>query len=348
VDWALLALTLVVILGGAELFTNGVEWVGENLGLSDGVVGSVLAAIGTALPETVLPLIAILLGHEEGDHVGIGAIIGAPLMLTTLAMFVLGLTVVIFSARGRRGLEIQADRRVPMQDLMFFLGMFSVALLAGVVHVAAFRWTVAAALLIAYGLYVRKHFRNAGGRRLEREAASGVRPLYLRELAGRFRRSEHRVARSAPPVWASVTQTLIGLAVIVVAARFFVTAVTDIAHEFHFNPLAFSLLVAPVATELPETFNAGVIWARRGKDTLAIGNITGAMVFQSAFPVAIGLTLTPWRLTSDSLVAGLIALFAGSVLLMTLLVRRRFNARLLLLQGLLYAGYVAYILTRLD
>ena len=49
-EWALLGSSLLVILAGAELFTNGVEWIGEGFGLSEGVVGSVLAAVGTALP----------------------------------------------------------------------------------------------------------------------------------------------------------------------------------------------------------------------------------------------------------------------------------------------------------
>src|SRR3989441_11197745 len=89
--WLLLFAALVVILLGAELFTNGVEWVGENFGLSEGAVGSVLAAVGTALPETILPLVAILLGsHEVGKEIGVGAILGAPFMLGTLAMFVTG------------------------------------------------------------------------------------------------------------------------------------------------------------------------------------------------------------------------------------------------------------------
>ena len=45
-----LALAFVVILAGAELFTNGIEWFGLKLGLAEGAVGSVLAAVGTALP----------------------------------------------------------------------------------------------------------------------------------------------------------------------------------------------------------------------------------------------------------------------------------------------------------
>jgi cation:H+ antiporter len=90
-----------------------------------------------------------------------------------------------------------------------------------------------------------------------------------------------------------------------------------------------------------------VIWASRRKDTLALGNLTGAMVFQSSFPVTVGLLLTPWRLTGESLVAALVALGAGFVLWVTLKVRGRLAAKLLLLQGVFYAGFVTYVLTRL-
>jgi hypothetical protein len=70
-------------------------------------------------------------------------------------------------------------------------------------------------------------------------------------------------------------------------------------------------------------------------------------VFQSVFPVAIGLLLTPWRLEMGSVIAGLVALAAAGILLGTLLVRGRLSARLLLCQGVLYAAYVAYVLSRL-
>src|SRR5919198_2068777 len=116
-EWVALGSSLLVILGGAELFTNGVEWIGEGLGLSEGVVGSILAAIGTALPETVLPLIAVLLGRSAGKEIGVGAILGAPLMLTTLAMFVLGASVLFFSRLRTRGTTIRLDSAVVTLDL---------------------------------------------------------------------------------------------------------------------------------------------------------------------------------------------------------------------------------------
>src|SRR5438045_1411685 len=129
--WLELAIALVVILAGAELFTNGVEWIGEGFGLSEGAVGSVLAAVGTALPETLLPLVAILSGHSAGDEIGTGAILGAPFMLTTLAMVVIAVAVLVNARGGRRPTDLEFDKGVLRQDLGYFLVMYSLAVVAG-------------------------------------------------------------------------------------------------------------------------------------------------------------------------------------------------------------------------
>jgi cation:H+ antiporter len=82
---AILVISLGIILLGAEVFVNGIEWLGKKLNLSEGAVGSVLAAVGTALPETLIPIIAIVFSDAaQGHEIGIGAILGAPLMLATL------------------------------------------------------------------------------------------------------------------------------------------------------------------------------------------------------------------------------------------------------------------------
>ena len=39
---------------GCEFFVNGVEWLGRKLGIAQNAVGTVLAAFGTALPESVV------------------------------------------------------------------------------------------------------------------------------------------------------------------------------------------------------------------------------------------------------------------------------------------------------
>jgi cation:H+ antiporter len=340
-DWLELLVALVVILGSAELFTNALEWIGNSFGLSDGAVGSVLAAVGTALPETLLPLVAIVLGRAKGKEIGIGAIIGAPLMLTTLAMFVLAVATLIFARRGARSTDVRGDRRVLLQDLGYFLVMYSLAVVAGLYHRAWFKWTLAAALMVGYALYVYRHFTRPGEKTEEAEAHGEIRPLYL----WRWLRRNHHPAGD-PSAGASIAQCVVALAGIVVGARIFVIGVDHLSTTFKVPGLVLALLIAPIATELPEKFNS-VIWVRRRKDTLALGNLTGAMVFQSSFPVTIGLLLTPWRLTGDALVAALVAVAAGSVLWLTIRVRGSLGARLLLAQGLIYGVYVVYVLSRL-
>ena len=169
-EWPILVLSLAVILAGSELFTNGVEWIGEGFGLSEGAVGSVLAAVGTALPETLLPLVAILTGHAAGEEIGTGAILGAPLMLTTLAMVVIAVSVLIFARGGRRPTELAFDRRILRQDLGYFLVMYALATVAGVIHLKTFHYGLVIVLLVGYAYYVRRHFAGDADHALEEQA----------------------------------------------------------------------------------------------------------------------------------------------------------------------------------
>lgn len=94
--FAELFLMLIVILIAAEVFTNALEHLGEKLGISEGVTGSLFAAVGTALPETSVPLLALLAGTSDAhvnEEIGVGAILGAPLMLSTLSISLLAFAV---------------------------------------------------------------------------------------------------------------------------------------------------------------------------------------------------------------------------------------------------------------
>jgi cation:H+ antiporter len=344
-EWLGLAVSFVVILVGAELFTNGVEWIGEGFGLSEGAVGSVLAAVGTALPETILPLVAILSGSAAGEDIGTGAILGAPFMLTTLAMVVIGIAVIVSSRGGRRPLELKVDARVLRQDLGYFLVMYSLAMLAGLLHAKWFDYALAVVLVVGYGYYVRRHFQSPGQKDLEEEAESEIKPLYVWGVLARFRRGLPAWTKDTSTA-APFVQVAVALGCIIGGAQLFIWAVDLVGTRFHVPPLAFALLVAPVATELPEKFNS-VLWVRRHKDTLALGNMTGAMVFQSSFPVTIGLLLTPWHLAHEALVAAVIALAAGTVLWLQVRFRERLTGPLLLVQGVFYVGYVTYVATKL-
>lgn len=121
-----LVLSLAAILAAAIVFTNAVEMLGDRLRLGGGAVGSVLAAVGTALPETMIPVVAIvgaLLagGDAAAEQIGVGAILGAPFLLTTLAMFVVGASALGFHGRRESGVKLDVDQETTRRDLLYFL-----------------------------------------------------------------------------------------------------------------------------------------------------------------------------------------------------------------------------------
>src|SRR6059036_496123 len=160
-DLLILLGSFVIILIGAELFTNGIEWFGHKLELAEGAVGSVLAAVGTALPETMIPIIAILFASgEAANQVGIGAILGAPFMLATLAMFVTGVAVLVMSRRNGEGDAMRVDTGVLAHDMRYFAIAYAIAIGAAFLPVEPvwLKWIVAILLIGIYAWYVKVHF----------------------------------------------------------------------------------------------------------------------------------------------------------------------------------------------
>jgi cation:H+ antiporter len=321
-----LLVALALILVSAELFTNGIEWFGRAFELGEGAVGSVLAAVGTALPETLIPIIAILFTHSrDAKDIGIGAILGAPFMLSSLTMVVTGGAVVVFFLRHRRPLDFSINETVLRRDLSFFVIAYGLAMIAGVVPVHHVKWILSPCLLVAYGWYVWRTM--AGGGELEGE----TKPLYFHR---------HPVMPHRRRIILQVVVATLG---IVIGARFFVAEVEHVSTSLGIDPLLVSLILSPLATELPEKFNS-VIWVRQGKDTLALGNITGAMVFQSTFPVSVGLVFTAWQLTRTGLVSGLLALTSGIVFSAQLRIRHKLTWFTLCGAGSMYAAYLVYVI----
>jgi len=327
-DIVLLLISLLVILVGAEVFTNSIEWLGKKLNLGDSAVGSVFAAVGTALPETIIPIIAILSHSEgsEGHDVGIGAILGAPFMLATLAMFVTGLAAFI---KRRNNAPMNVIPETMKRDMRFFLLVYTVAILASFLPAYALKIIVVAFLVAAYIYYVYKTIKSSIGK--HSEEGEDRRPLYL------MRKS------ADPPLAVVLVQLAAALGIIITGANIFVGSVQAVAAFAGVPVLILSLIITPIATELPEKFNS-IIWVSRGKDTLALGNITGAMVFQSSLIPAIGILLTDWKLEPIALLSAALALIAVVYQYTGLVGKHKLTPAHLLASGLFYFVFLVSII----
>jgi cation:H+ antiporter len=329
VDLLWLVASFAVILAGALLFTNAVEWAGYRLGLGEGATGSLLAAVGTAMPETLIPIIAILGGSEGSEDVAIGAIIGAPFLLATIAMALVGISALLFSSSERRpqGSRLEADVKVLDRDLVFFLIFFAAAIVFGIGLPFAARLAIAVVFVVAYVVYVQRTLSHGGA--VEEPEAIG------RLIMDRSREGE-------PPNATIVLQLVVGLGAIVGGAHLFVEELITVAEDLGVEPLVLSLVLAPLATELPEKANS-FLWVREGKDSLALGNITGAMVFQSHIPVAFGLAFTEWELATSAIISGVLGLAGGVTAYWALRLRDRFEPVAIAIWLSLSIAFVVYV-----
>lgn len=335
---ALIALLIILIC--AEIFTNGVEVFGEKLSLSQAVVGSVLAAIGTALPETIIPLVAILLYKSEaGSHIGVGAILGAPFMLITAGLFLIGLAVFIGFLQKRRPFKLYIEEKTFIRDFFFFLLSYSLAIFLPLIipNTRLLHYFIAFLLLINYAIYLYLTFRAES---LQVEA---YKDLYFEKPLKWLKVSYGK----SLTIFLAFIQSVVAILVMVKGAHLFVHALELISSKLGLSPLLFALIVAPLATELPEKFNS-FLWTLRGKDVLALGNMTGAMVFQSTFPVSVGLLFTEWKIEGLALISALIALGLGGLYLLTIKLFKNLNPLLLILSGMCYIFYIISVLSNFN
>jgi cation:H+ antiporter len=328
----LLLTSFAVILAGAAIFTNAVEWAGHRLAMGQAAVGSLLAAVGTAMPETLIPIVAIVGGAEGAEDVAIGAIIGAPFLLATIAMMLVGFVALGYAGRRDQGRALTAHAPTLERDLAFFLAFFALGLGIGVLDLPlAVRIGLAATFVAAYAAYVRRTLAGGG----EVQEMETIGPLA-------FHRGSLATALEAPPRNLIAIQFLVGLGAIIGGAHLFVEQLIEVADDIGVEPLVLSLVLAPLATELPEKANS-FIWVRQGKDSLALGNITGAMVFQSTIPIAFGLAFTDWELDRSATIAAALGLAGGVLAYWALRLQGRFTIPAIAGWGALYAVFPLYV-----
>lgn len=344
---ALLLGCAVILYLACEWFVNAVEWVGVQLNVGPIAVGTILAAVGTALPESVVTLVAVSgRGGPNGAEIGVGAALGGPLVVATIAYATVGATLLarrwsaVRCARAEApttGMRPPPDER-PAREQTLPESPAPVApapvplngvLVNGVLPVEASKrlardqvWFLAVFVAqVALGLLVFPVKPWLG------MVFFAVYALYFwRELSGGGAASAEDLEplklqprRAVPSRFAVLAQTAVALVVIFVASQVFVGQLEWAGPAMGLPPVVVALLLSPVATELPETMNA-LIWVRQGKTHLALANVSGAMMIQATIPSGIGLLFTPWHFGRPLLLAGSATI--GAVIYLHLLLRR--------------------------
>lgn len=327
-------LPFLLLLGAAaaiyfacEFFVNGVEWLGRRMSVGSTATATILAAFGTALPESAITFVAMAFGKSDAQReLGVGAALGGPLVLATIAYATVGATLILSRQKLQRNQAVRQEFKRLSRDQAWFLCIFAVKLAVGLVAFAFKPW-LGMAFLGAYALYFWKEMsRDDSG-----ETEEFLEPLMIA-----------RNRPGPPPLALSALQTGLALVVIFAASRLFVGQLDAIGPVLGIKPQLLALLLSPIATELPETMNA-IIWVRQGKHRLALANISGSMMIQATVPTAFGLFFTPWLLDRPLIMAGAVTALAVAIMLIAFargVVSRGFLASM----GLFYALFAALLL----
>ena len=325
---ALLIGCAIAIYLACEWFINAVEWLGVRLKMGTLAIGTILAAIGTALPESVVTLVAVTMGHSTAaKDIGVGAAMGGPLVLATIAYGVTGWmlirrkrSLVIAGGDSKRELLDEVDLSRLPTDQKWFLTIFFVKVALGLVAFSIKPWC-GLLFFAAYGVYFFKEMRADA----EMHSSIDLEPLKLQPR------------REIPSGWAVLAQTSVTLVIIFVASQLFVAQLEWAGPELGLSATVTAMLLSPVATELPEVMNA-IIWVKQGKTSLALANISGAMMIQATVPSGLGILFTPWHFDGPLLLSGVITIL-GIVYLLWLMRSKRFTSTRLALSTALYGVF---------
>lgn len=313
----IMLVSALIIYFSCELFVNAIEWVGKEFNISQNAVGTVLAAFGTALPESVVTFIAVVFGTNSSQKdIGVGAALGGPLVLSTLAYAVVGISILAFRNKRKLGNSISIDGKKLGRDQLWFLSIFIFKVALGFVVFSIKPWC-GILFFIVYGVYF---FIEMSADADEKEGE--LEPLKF-------------AAKTLNPKKTTILlQTLFSLILIFVGSQLFVHSLDTFSVSLGIPAHIVALILSPVATELPEILNA-IIWVRQGKEKLALANISGAMMIQATVPSALGIMFTPW-IFDKSLAFSAIMTFAAIILLYLTLRKNHLSVKRLSFSAIFY------------
>lgn len=316
-------ISLLMIVFSCVLFTNAIEIVGNKLKFGNNATGSILAVIGTGLPEFIIPLVAILgakisnVKIDIAQDIALGAILGSPFMLSTLALFLLAIVLII---KKRNSLNIEYS--MILRDYKYFLLAYFIAILFGFNFLNNYKIFGCVFLFVLYVFFVfRTIIKSKAMNDCECEK------LYLKLKNEKT---------------ALFIQLIFSLFLLVLSSHFFVEEIKYFSSILNVSASILALIVTPFATELPECINS-IIWLRQNKDDLAIANILGAVVFQVTLLFSMGMFLTNWSFSTDLFINSILTIFGAVLFTLCLIKTKKIALFNLLICGIIYFIYFILI-----
>lgn len=264
--WFLLVVGLVLLVYGADLLVKGAARLAANFGVPALVIGLTVVAFGTSAPELA---VSVKAAYSDQAELAVANVVGSNIFNT---LFILGAAALIT--------PLIISKQLIRQDVPIMIG---VSILAVVLTLDGSINTWEAGLLVAC-LIAYTWFLMYQGKKQNVEAAQG-------EVA--------ELLEVKTPIWTNLGLVVIGLALLVIGARWLVNGAVEIATLWGVNEAVIGLTIVAAGTSLPEVVTS-IVATIRGQRDIAVGNVVGSNIFNILCVLGISGLISPTPLLAGA------------------------------------------------
>ena len=243
ISWELPAGILILALGG-DILVRGAATVARSLQVSRLLIGVTLVSFGTSVPELVTSVRAALL---DSPGIAVGNVVGSN---TANVLLVLGAAALIY--------PVATPRNTLRRDGVMLV--LATAVCIAVVYFGRLDRPIGAALVsLLFVYFIYRYMQERRTPELQDEAEAGDQ------------------GKKPANLWAGLFLTAVGVAMVVVGARWLVDSSIDFARQYNISETIIGLTIVAVGTSLPELITS-VVAAMKRESGIALGNVLGSNI----------------------------------------------------------------------
>ncbi|MDD5972163.1 MAG: calcium/sodium antiporter [Spirochaetales bacterium] len=266
----LFCIGLVLLIKGGDWFVDGAVGVAHKYRLPEILIGATIVSIGTTIPEVMVSSIAAAGGQSQTAY---GNAIGSCICNTAL------IAAVTIAAKSVQEIDAKA-----FKTPIFFFFVSAIFYSAIAYITGEFSRIIGILLLTIFVVYmvitVRQALNNRVSVKVEEEEEQEEKPLYK-----------------------NLILLIGGAAIIAVGANLLVNNGQIIAKGLGVPESVIALTFIALGTSLPELVTA-ITSLVKGHSSLSLGNIIGANLFNLVFVSGMAITIRPFSVPAEKLIAG--------------------------------------------
>ena len=287
-DIFILIAGLTVIMGGANMLTDGASALARRWGVSDLVVGLTIVAFGTSTPELAISVTSAIQGNTG---IAVGNVVGSNIFNI---LVIVGAIALVRPVRITKTIMVNEIPMVVLSSAAILaIGIAPYLGVSGEASVSRVDGILLLLFFLIFMHYILQQAHHpATGADSSQEAASG--------------------ARKEMGVLKSVIWVLVGLVALIAGGDMFVKGASGIARGLGVSEAIIGLTIVAMGTSLPD-LAASVSAARKGNNGIAVGNVIGSCVFNAFMVLGAAAAVRPLPFDGIGMV-DLVTLAGASVL----------------------------------